>query len=128
MAVIGVGNKPLDYGERDIEVVSQLADAAWEIVVRMQAEQKLTESELMMIEALQSVSDGIWSWNVPAGEITLDKRSTEMFGFDPDTPTLDADVVFSRIHPDDLPGVMQAINDHVSGKTATYDRQFRLQL
>ncbi|MBU8913999.1 MAG: GAF domain-containing protein, partial [Spirochaetales bacterium] len=128
VAVIGVGNKPLDYGEQDIEVVRQLADAAWEIVVRMQTEQKLTESELIMIDALQSVSDGIWSWNIQSGENTFDERSAEMFGFETGAAVLDADVVFSRIHPDDLPGVMRALDDHAAGKTAAYDHRFRLLL
>ena len=41
VAILGVGNKPKDYNERDIEILSLLADQAWEIT-----ERKLVEEEL----------------------------------------------------------------------------------
>lgn len=34
VAILGVGNKPADYSEKDIEVVSLLADLAWDIAER----------------------------------------------------------------------------------------------
>ena len=39
-AILGVGNKPTDYTEKDVELVSLMADLAWEI-----AERKRTEEE-----------------------------------------------------------------------------------
>jgi PAS domain S-box-containing protein len=41
VAIIGVGNKPHDYTVEDIEAVSFLADFAWEIAERKQAEEVL---------------------------------------------------------------------------------------
>ena len=40
VAILGIGNKPADYTDKDIEIVSYLADIAWEI-----AEQKKAEEE-----------------------------------------------------------------------------------
>jgi PAS domain S-box-containing protein len=40
-AILGVGNKPAEYDEQDVEIVSLIADLAWEI-----AERKRVESEL----------------------------------------------------------------------------------
>lgn len=40
-AILGVGNKPTDYNNKDLEVVSLVADLAWEI-----AERKRNEDEL----------------------------------------------------------------------------------
>ena len=31
VAIIGVGNKPIDYSDRDVQIVSRLADLAWDI-------------------------------------------------------------------------------------------------
>ena len=45
VAILGVGNKPMDYTERDVEIVSYLADVTWEIVERKRAEEALRESE-----------------------------------------------------------------------------------
>ncbi|MDA8405080.1 MAG: PAS domain S-box protein, partial [Desulfobacteraceae bacterium] len=47
VAVIGVGNKPVDYTEKDIEKVAYLADVAWEITLRKQAARSLMESEAL---------------------------------------------------------------------------------
>jgi PAS domain S-box-containing protein len=41
VAVLGVGNKPTDYNERDVQIASLLADFSWEIVERKRAEAKL---------------------------------------------------------------------------------------
>lgn len=41
MAILGVGNKPGDYTSADVDIVSQLADLAWQIAVRKQAEEKV---------------------------------------------------------------------------------------
>jgi PAS domain S-box-containing protein len=43
-AILGVGNKPTDYTEKDVEAISLLADLAWEI-----ADRKLAEEELEKI-------------------------------------------------------------------------------
>ncbi len=40
VAVLGVGNKPVDYNQQDLELVTYLADVAWEIVERKRAEEK----------------------------------------------------------------------------------------
>ncbi len=39
-AILGVGNKPSPYTERDVEVLSFLADVTWGIVQRKQAEER----------------------------------------------------------------------------------------
>lgn len=41
VAILGVGNKPSDYIERDVELVTYFADVAWEITSRKRAEEQL---------------------------------------------------------------------------------------
>lgn len=45
LAVLGVGNKRYEYDEEDVRAVERLADLAWEIVTRKQAQEALAESE-----------------------------------------------------------------------------------
>jgi GAF domain-containing protein len=45
VAVLGIGNKPTDYTAKDTEVVSYLADVAWETTTRKRAEEGLIQSE-----------------------------------------------------------------------------------
>jgi PAS domain S-box-containing protein len=53
VAILGVGNKSSDYTEKDIGVVSYLADIAWEIFERKRAEEALKESELRLAEIVR---------------------------------------------------------------------------
>lgn len=43
VAVLGVGNKPQEYTDKDLEIVSYLADVTWELAERKQAEQEREE-------------------------------------------------------------------------------------
>lgn len=45
VAILGIGNKATDYTDKDVEIVSYLADVAWEITQRKRAEEALRESE-----------------------------------------------------------------------------------
>ncbi|MFH0730331.1 MAG: GAF domain-containing protein [Pseudomonadota bacterium] len=40
-AILGTGNKPADYTEKDVEIVSLMADLTWEIAERKRAEEKI---------------------------------------------------------------------------------------
>jgi two-component system cell cycle sensor histidine kinase/response regulator CckA len=45
VAILGVGNKPTEYTQKDVEIVSYLADVTWEIVRQKRAEAALREGE-----------------------------------------------------------------------------------
>jgi signal transduction histidine kinase/ActR/RegA family two-component response regulator len=57
VGVIGVGNKPTDYVERDVEAVSQLAHMAWDIVIGIRArnEKAALEHQLQQAQKMESV-------------------------------------------------------------------------
>jgi PAS domain S-box-containing protein len=79
-AVIGVGNKPADYTEYDVELLKQFAASACDIALRKKAEDALKESE----ERYRTVVD-----NIPLGVsligrdyriIMTNKTQAGMFG------------------------------------------------
>jgi PAS domain S-box-containing protein len=45
VAILGVGNKPFPYTEQDIAIIRELADMAWDMVIRKRAEDALRESQ-----------------------------------------------------------------------------------
>jgi PAS domain S-box-containing protein len=58
VAVIGIGNKPREYDEKDLEIVKRLAEDAFDIVLRKRAEKELRTSEEKyrgLMESLDSV-------------------------------------------------------------------------
>jgi GAF domain-containing protein len=60
VAIIGMGNKPTDYNEADIEIASLLGDFSWEIVERKRAEEVLAESKRLS-DALNEINASISS-------------------------------------------------------------------
>lgn len=49
-SILGVGNKPIDYNEKDVETVSLLAELVWEITERKRMDEELKESESKLRE------------------------------------------------------------------------------
>lgn len=60
MAILGIGNKPTDYTEKDAEIVSYLADVAWEIIKHKQSEDALKKSEEQVRLLLNSTAEAIY--------------------------------------------------------------------
>jgi two-component system, cell cycle sensor histidine kinase and response regulator CckA len=61
VAVLGIGNKPSDYTDRDVEMVAYLADVAWEITSRKRAQQAMKESEEQYRTLFEDSIDGVYS-------------------------------------------------------------------
>ena len=55
VAILGVGNKPQNYGTEDVETVSLLADLAWEIAERKRAEVRI-EQQLRELQRWYNVT------------------------------------------------------------------------
>ncbi|MBP7738500.1 MAG: PAS domain S-box protein [Spirochaetes bacterium] len=60
VAILGVGNKAVDYTKEDVEVTEYLADIAWEIVERKRADDRLRESEEKYRLITENMDDTIW--------------------------------------------------------------------
>ena len=61
-AILGVGNKPSDYIEKDVEAISLLADLAWEIADRKRAEVERL-AHLRFLESMDRVDRAIQGTN-----------------------------------------------------------------
>jgi PAS domain S-box-containing protein len=64
-AVLGVGNKPVDYVEEDVKIVSALADFCWDIAENKRGEEALLESERRYRELVDNTDTGL---------VTLDEK------------------------------------------------------
>jgi PAS domain S-box-containing protein len=59
VAILGIGNKPTDYTEKEVELVSFIADVAWEITKRKRAEEALRRNEKQYRGLFENMIDGI---------------------------------------------------------------------
>src|SRR5258708_2935521 len=76
---------------------------------RKQAEDALRRSEAYLAEAQSLSHTGSFGWNTSTGEIFWSEETYRITGYDRSVkPCLD--VVFQRVHPDDLAGVQQTLD------------------
>jgi two-component system cell cycle sensor histidine kinase/response regulator CckA len=69
VAILGVGNKPVDYTDKDVEVVSFLSDVTWALVSRKQIEEARQDSEKRYRRLFESARDGILILDADTGKV-----------------------------------------------------------
>lgn len=55
VAVLGVGNKVAPYNRGDVRLITELADLAWDVVLRKRAELALAESERRLVRTMANL-------------------------------------------------------------------------
>ena len=81
VAILGIGNKPTDYTEKDIEIVSYLADVAWEITERKRTEEALKESDKQYRTLFEESIDGVYSVLKDGTLTDANPSLCELFGY-----------------------------------------------
>ncbi|HNR12617.1 MAG TPA: PAS domain-containing protein [Thermodesulfobacteriota bacterium] len=108
IGMIAVGNREGGYRAEDQEALEALAPAVVEALMR----KRLELAQLLLAQqrqlALDAARMGWWHYDPQTTTITYDERFRELFGAS-GTSGLVAEVVFKRMHPDDEPQVMAAV-------------------
>jgi PAS domain S-box-containing protein len=77
--------------------------------------------------ALETATDGIWEWDVTTGAARRSAALWRHLGYDPGAMSAGADPWSSLIHPNDQPRVMNALSDHLSGLTPSFEARYRIR-
>ncbi|MBK5966899.1 hypothetical protein CCR95_23220 [Thiocystis minor] len=81
VAILGVGNKPRDYDETDLKLVTTFADLAWDIVEEKLVHNALWESEARYREIIQVTNEGIWAMNTDHLTTFVNPRMAALLGY-----------------------------------------------
>ncbi|KAF1053830.1 MAG: putative signaling protein [Stenotrophomonas maltophilia] len=89
--------------------------------------QALEDSEARFARALRGANDGIWDWDLGHDRLYVSERWTSMLGLSRDSLGEGSASWFSRVHPDDLPGLRQAIDLHLRGSSPLLNHEYRIR-
>lgn len=98
-----------------------------DVTARRAAEADLQRAEERWKFAIEGAGDGVWDWDVAAGTCVFSPRWKAMLGFRDDEIGADLKEWTERVHPDDLPRVMEALQPHLDGREASYVAEHRLR-
>lgn len=125
------GSPPSDASRQAVADVSSLIIIAIE---RAQvetwienAEKALIESETRMALAIEGSGTGIWDRNVLTGEIHYSAGWWSILGYTGAELSNHIEESYTRVHPDDLAYVQEAIQDHFNQKTENYMVEHRIR-
>lgn len=101
VAILGMGNKPRDFTPGDVELVSTLADFAWDTVRQKQASDALKQSE----EKFRTLVDWTYDWESwvdPVNNIVYSSPACERItGYQREEFINDPELLFQIVHVED---------------------------
>ena len=89
------------------------------------AELERRENQLWF--ALNEAADGLWDWDTTTDSVFFSPQLKRMLGYGPDEMNPVLATWSDNIHPDDRPQVMQALSQHLQGRSARYMATYRLR-
>ena len=93
---------------------------------RQRAEERLRESEERYALAVRVANDGLWECNLKNREAIFSPRWKSMLGYGDSEIAGDFEEWRKRIHPDDQVQSMNKLQEHLEGRTASFETEHRL--
>ncbi|SDK91744.1 PAS domain S-box-containing protein [Maridesulfovibrio ferrireducens] len=102
VSILGVGNKPFNYTDADIEITTNISDFAWDIIKHKKADIDLMQAKKLLEEVQKIGRIGGWEVNVSTDEIFWTDNHYQLYGYKPkEFKDIDQFFFENIIHPDD---------------------------
>jgi len=99
-----------------------------DVTARKAAEEALRESEKRLRFALEGANEGLWDWSIDTGDVYFSAAAEMMLGYEPGEMERRAGGTWDQsVHPEDMPAVQRAIDEHVAGETLAYEAEYRVR-
>jgi PAS domain S-box-containing protein len=92
-----------------------------------QKEEELHLAETRWQFALEGSNQGVWDWDVVSNQIFFSKHWKAMLGFKENEISDRYEEWLNRVHPDDLPMALAAVEKHQLGESKFFESEHRLQ-
>jgi PAS domain S-box-containing protein len=93
---------------------------------RKRAELELELSKEQWRLAVDGTNDGMWDWNILTGDVYYSPRWEEIFGFKAGEVLPRIESMNPRVHPDDMAGMFEKVNQYLRKEIPIYSHEFRM--
>jgi diguanylate cyclase (GGDEF)-like protein/PAS domain S-box-containing protein len=119
-------------GARILQVTILPADGSTTLLWRDVTDQKRAEyavkrSEERLALAAEGASDGLWEWDLRSQEFYVSARWRAMIGLPASEAIGRLEDWTDRVHPDEITPLREALQAHLSGKTAHFQYEHRIR-
>lgn len=97
------------------------------VMLRDEAEDALKRNREHLAQVLTGSRLGFWNGDLKAGRFTYDRAYAEMLGYRLEEIPLEKDWWLGCVHPDDQPRVWPLLKDHLAGRSAHYETDYRMR-
>ncbi|WP_395716169.1 PAS domain S-box protein [Prosthecobacter sp.] len=105
----------------------EMQAVARDITERVQAEQKLKESQQRWRFALESSGFGMWDWDLVTNQTFFSRQWKSMLGYDEHEVANSFESWRSLLHPDDIKIAENVIENYLKGREKDYTVEFRMR-
>ncbi len=77
--------------------------------------------------SLAASNDGLWDWDPNTNHLFISERWKKILGLESETLAPHLSIWESRVHPEDLPAVKEALQKHLDGNTEQYSAIYRIR-
>ncbi|WP_207090307.1 EAL domain-containing protein [Phormidium pseudopriestleyi] len=122
------------FDVEDVHFLQAIANVLAAAIDRQKRERALCESEERYALAVAGANDGLWDWNLITNRVYFSPRWKSLLGYQVENgekisehnSVCFPEEWFSRVHPDDIDPLKQAIADHLAGVTPHFKSEHRI--
>jgi len=123
-----LGNLAVSFFHNDEGEITHFLGKVEDITERKQAEEKLFESETMLLHAQKIAHLGNWEWEINSERQTWSEENYRILGYEPYTIEASFDNFMIRIHPDDRILISNSTEALLNKKTQQDNNEYRVIL
>lgn len=130
--------REVDLGEESATLEMRAADTSWDgesaclvsirdITARKHAEETLRKSEERYALAVKGTKDGLWDWDLAAGQVFYSAEWKLIVGHEVRDIGVSPEEWFGRVHEEDVERLRANIAEHLEGKCEYFENEHRLR-
>ena len=119
----GVGNKPDDYTQLDIDSVQLIANYIWRLISKRKSDLALQVAS----RVVNASSVVCFRWRAePGWPVDFVSENVRQWGYEPEALRDGKPSFAEMVHPDDLAWVAQEVTDHTAAGRSPYHQEYRI--